>query len=336
MIALRLRMRRFPIAFSPDSPDNSTMGNDKGLPSVLIPYPGPSVDPSTEDIFVYLRPESNGYLVESLILKVIQRNPEYKQRIFFVYLANIPGEFISANHIIERHYLTRMRFAVLGKTLFTEFMKRDFEGRFGQPFDSCRVVGAFEALRILGWTPDQLFELWVPLEDVLITSGQSVKRYGDLFIVNYDIPALVQKNAQGTDIAVMLFRTSIGYERFALMFKEMEKALRDAKILPEGVPVDRVFHYSKGPFEQILDGRDYLYSPAGTHIPCEELSFATFLLQQGIPKETIRGVIEHPIVRYYDEKGSLQENSIYQYTRGDSYPQAQEKFLRINAQVLIR
>lgn len=312
------------------------MGNDKGLPAVLVPYPGPSVDPATEDIFVYLRPESNGYLVESLILKVIQKNPEYKQRIFFVYLANIPGEFILKNHIVERHYQTRLRFAVLGKKLFTEFMRRDFETYFKQPFDQAEIVGSFEALRMLSWTPDQLFELWVPPEDVLVTSGQSVKRFRDLFIVNYDIPALVQKNAQGTDIAVMLFRTSLGYERFALMFKEMERALREAKILAEGVPVDRVFHYSKGPFEQILDGRDYLYSKAGTHIPCEELSFATYLLQKGIPKETIRGVIEHPIVRYYDETGTLRENSIYLYTRGDSYPEAEEKFLHLNSQVLIR
>jgi len=312
------------------------MGNDQGLPSVLIPYPGPSIDPSTEDIFVYLRPESNGYLVESLLLKVIQKNPEYKQRIFFVYLANIPGEFILKNHIVERHYLTRMRFAVLGKMLFTEFMKRDFEDYFKLPFDQADIVGSFEALRRLSWTPDRLFELWVPAEDVLVTSGQSVKRYGGLFIVNYDIPALVQKNAQGTDIAVMLFRTTIGYERFALIFKEMEKALRDAKVLSQGVPADRVFHYSKGPFEQILDGRDYLYSPSGTHIPCEELSFATFLIDKGVPKETIRGVIEHPLVRYYDESGTLRENSIYLYTRGDSYPQAYEKFLAINAQVLLR
>jgi hypothetical protein len=215
-------------------------------------------------------------------------------------------------------------------------MRRDFETYFKRPFHQAEIVGSFEALRRLKWTPEQLFELWVPPEDVLVTSGQSVKRFRDLFIVNYDIPALVQKNAQGTDIAVMLFRTSLGYEQFALIFKQMEQVLREAKILAEGVPVDRVFHYSKGPFEQILDGRDYLYSPSGVPIPCEELSFATYLLQQGIPKETIRGVIEHPIVRYYDETGTLRENSIYLYTRGDTYPKAQEKFLHLVAQVLVR
>ncbi len=312
------------------------MKDDRALPSILIPYPGPSVDPSTEDIFVYLRPETNGYLVESLLLKVIKKNPEYKQRIFFVYFANIPGEFISRHHIVEKHYQTQLRFAVLGKKLFTEYMIQDFERWFGKSFDACRVIGAFEALRVLGWTPDQLFSLWVPTEDVLLTSGQTVKRYGDLFIVNYDIPALVQKNAQGTDIAVMLFRTSVGYEGFSSIFKEMENSLLDAKILPQGIPMNRVFHYSKGPFEQILDGRDYLYSQGGTHIPCEELSFATYLLQKGVPKETIRGVIEHPLVRYQDETGKIRENSIFLYTRGDSYQRAYEKFLNLQAQVLVK
>ncbi|MFQ3620050.1 MAG: hypothetical protein SNJ78_03785 [Spirochaetales bacterium] len=311
------------------------MRDDNGLPTILIPYPGSSVDSSTEDIFVYLRPESNGYLVESIILKVIQKNPEYKHRIFFVYLANIPGEFILEHHIIEKHYLTQFKFAVLGGKLFTPCMQREFETYFQCPFGKCKVVGAFEALRLLSWTPEQLFRLWVPQEDVLSINGQTIKRYKDLFIVNYDIPAILQKHERGTDIAVMLFRTSLGYSQFEVIFQDMEAALRDAKVLPEGVPVNRLLHYSKGPFEQILDGRDYLYAPGGKHIPCEQLSFAQYLLQREVPKETIRGVIEQPIVQYRDSSGSLKENSIFLYTRGDSYGEAYRKFLSIQAQVFL-
>jgi len=308
---------------------------DQELPSVLIPYPGPASEGTSQDICVYLRPESNGVLVESLLLKVLKKNPEYKHRIFFIYLANIPGEFILQNHIVEKHYLTQMRFAVLGGMLFTDFMKKSFERYFHRSFVDSEVIGSFEALRRLGWTPDQLFNLYVPPEDYLVASGQSIKRFKDLFIVNYDIPALLQKNIRGTDIAVMVFRTSLSYEEFRSIFQEMERALREANVLSLGTPASRVFHYSKGPFEQILDGRDYLYASGGIPIPCEELSFALFLLKKDVPKEVIQGIIENPIVRYRDPGGRMHEDSIFLYTKGDSYLKAYEKFMNLTAQVYL-
>ena len=41
-------------------------------PDILIPYKGPdSSAGKTTDIFIYLRPESNGVISESAIMKVI-------------------------------------------------------------------------------------------------------------------------------------------------------------------------------------------------------------------------------------------------------------------------
>ncbi|HKJ86055.1 MAG TPA: hypothetical protein VKA06_08260, partial [Spirochaetia bacterium] len=157
-------------------------------PQILVPYPGPDGSGEIQDIFVYLRPETNGVLVESLLLKVIQGCSQYRSGIRLVYLANFPGQFIVDNHIVERHYAHKFFFAVHGKRAFTSRMKDVFSRRFEVQFADADVIGSFEALQVLDMTPDQLFRLWVPAEDVLHIDGQTIKRYEGRFIVNYDIP----------------------------------------------------------------------------------------------------------------------------------------------------
>ena len=73
-------------------------------PTVVIPYAGTSDDLRCRDIFVYLRPETNGVLAESSLLRVIGNSSLYRERIELIYLANIPGEFIIENKIVEDHY----------------------------------------------------------------------------------------------------------------------------------------------------------------------------------------------------------------------------------------
>jgi hypothetical protein len=304
-------------------------------PAVLIPYPGLSTNPGEQDIFVYLRPESNGVLVESIMLRVIQQDPAYKRRLFLVYLANLPGEFILRNRLTAGHYPVRLRFAEEGARLFTRSMKEVFSREFGVPFSRARILGGFEAMSALNMSCVELFKVWVGDEDIISLNGQTIKKIGDCYVVNPDIPELMHINYEGTNIAVMIFRTTMNYAEFTRIIQMMEKTLVEARILLPKQPSARVFHYSKGPFEQVLDGLGYLFTPGAVHIPLSDLPFSRFLESRGMDFSLTLGYLLHPIIQYADERGRLWEKSIYDYTRENSYEETWEKLLAIKSQALL-
>ena len=304
------------------------------MPQVLVPYPGLDADPSTQDIFVYMRPETNGVVGEREVLRVIEKYPQYKVDLHLVYLANIPGEFIVRNHIVERHYAVKMSFAVHGKRLFTERMKERFREHFDTEFASAPIIGAFEALDRLDVRAEELFSQWVDEPDILVVDGQTVKRVGAFFVVNYDIPALIHKNNRNTDIAVMLFRTQMGYQDFLSLTSKMRQGFIDRGMLGTQGSVSRVFHYSKSPVEQILDGLGYLYSSDGRRIPMRELSFAAFLLQHDVSEAQIGGLLDNPIATFETSRGRI-EDSVIAYTRNESYERALEKIRTMVSQYRI-
>lgn len=301
-----------------------------------MPYPGPDGSGAIQDIFVYLRPETNGVLVESLLLRAIQGCSQYRSGIRLVYLANFPGQFIVDNHIVERHYAHKFFFAVHGKRAFTSRMKEAFSRRFGLPFADADVIGSFEALRVLDVTPDELFQLWVPAEDVLHVEGQTIKRYDGWYIVNYDMPALLHKNSRNTDIAVMLFRCNTDYRYFAELTDEMREALVERSVLSANVPSSRAFHYSKGPMEQLLDASDYLRRRDGDTVSLDKLSFVVYAAQHGYTAEGLLGVVRSPICVFELPDGSLLEENVFTYTATDTYPEALEKIGTIRAQLWMR
>jgi hypothetical protein len=311
------------------------MASENHNPSILIPYPGMSTNPGEQDIFVCLRPESNGVLVESIMLKVIQQNPDYKKRLFLAYLANLPGEFILRNRITADHYPVRLRFAKEGVRLFTGYMKDAFSREFGVPFSEAKILGGFEALKTLGMSSAELFNVWVAQKNVMTLNGQTIKKIGGCFVVNPDIPELMRTNYEGTNIAVMIFRTTMNYAEFTRIVQMIEKALVDARILLPERPAARIFHYSKGPFEQIQDGRGYLFTPDAVNIPLSDLPFSRFLASRGMDFSVTLGCLRNPIIRYAATDGSIREKNIYEYTRECSYEEAWEKLLAIKSQALL-
>ncbi|HUX12814.1 MAG TPA: hypothetical protein VMW87_07275 [Spirochaetia bacterium] len=305
------------------------------LPKVLIPYPGPTEDPRQQDIFVYFRPETNGVRVESAVLKVIEHCPAYKHDMNLVYLANVPGEYITEQHIVEHYYALKLDFAVYGKDRFTPHMKEAFTQTFRIPFVEADIVGSFEALRRLGLGPEELFALWVPEDDLAVINGQSVKRVGQSYIVNYDIPALLHKNSRGTDIAVMIFRVGLGYSFFNDLVEQIRDSLIQNGVTNPKTPPSRAFHYSKGPFEQILDGFGYLLTPELQSASLADLTFSTFLTRNGVDFDIIRGVIQHPILHFKEETGKIVEENLFSYTLFDDYETALHKLNTMVAQVVL-
>ncbi len=299
----------------------------EAVPQILVPLRPITPQQSGQDIVVYLRPESNGISTESTLFKVLA-TPQWKDKITLSYLANLPGEFILRHRIVEHHYAVRLDFAARGRTAFTPSMRSALERFFGIPFEKAQILGAFEALQLLRLSAEELFQLWVPVYDILEIEGQLVKRLHDnVFVINYDIPALLHKNHAGTDVAVMLFRTSLDYEGFKPLIDQMREALIQANMLDPSKTERRVFHYSKGPFEQLLDALGYIWTSATERISLTEMQFAQFLKTKGMTDEQILRYITHPI-GVFDAGGRQIEQNLFSFTLFDSYEEAWNKTVR--------
>lgn len=306
------------------------------MPTVIIPYKWPISEPSHQDVFVYLRPETNGVRVESLLLRTVRDNPYYDENITLAYLANVPGDFIERNRVIEEHYRDRIYFTLKGKEGFTPYMRRRFEEFFHADFAAARIIGPFEAMRREGWTSEQLFELHVEEEDLCVICAQTIKRVDDLYIINYDIPGILHKNHARTDVAVMIFRSNLESPGFQTLIEDIRDRLVEGEVLSPQTPLSHALHYSKSPFEQILDASGYLYEPDGSHCPFDTIRYSRWLIEHELPERAIRGVLRHPIFSFLEPEGERVEEHIFVYTSGDSYEAAHQKLGRAVAQVLLR
>ncbi len=308
-------------------------------PTILVPYIPAPADCGCQDVFFYLRPETNGIQVESRIMRVIQQDDRYRDSIELAYLANLPGSFILENRIVRRHYHIKIHFARKGVDAFTEYMKKAFRDFTGINSDSVEILGAFDACDALGLSGEELFHTWVPVEDMLTVCGQSIKKVQGTWVVNYDIPAILQSNNMDTDIAVMIFRTPLGYSDIHQMVESIGRELHHSDLLKKEVPLARAFHYSKGPFEQILDAEGYLYRENGESWGIESSRFCSYLTEiKGFSFEEVAGALNHSIFGFHHSTpggDGYREEDIFLYTRGDSYPEAAEKLSRTAAQYCV-
>ncbi len=291
-------------------------------PTVMIRYPGPCIDREVQDIVLYLRPETNGVRTESCMLKVLRDDPSYKDFYSLVYLANLPGEFMAAHRIVERRYALRVRFAREGASAFTPTMKKAFEAHFGAAFETAPVVGAYEALERLAMSEEELFEVWVEEKDFTKIHLQSIKRVRGLYVVNYDIPALLRRDMQAADVFVMILRSFAPYARVHALIDRMCAALEEAGIISVRQPPSRIFHYSTSPFTQILDGIFYVYGPGPVN-PAD-LSFYAYLLRHGVEAHAIDRALDRQILRFATARGVV-ERHLFEHTYEDSYAEAFEK-----------
>lgn len=304
-------------------------------PTIVVPFSGACDSPACQDIFVYLRPESNGVAVESAIMRGISKIPDWQNHINLVYLANLPGDFLNAQGVVEEHYRTKIKFARRGKALFTPFMVKMFSIYFRVNFEESEVLGSFKALSVLKLDEEELFRLWVSEDDMFMINGQTIKRVGKYYIVNSDIPAILHKNNEKTDIAVMVFRTIFWGNDFYNVIEKMTEVLMAEDILHSRSQFSHVFHYSKGPFEQILDAVGFLYDSAGNHLPLQSISFYNFLLEKGLTPMEIDHFISQPLLQFINAEGDIEEKSIFQVTKDLSYEESWRIIRSATAQVLL-
>ncbi len=305
-------------------------------PRILIPYtPRTGERGEEQEFFITLRPEANGVAAESSLLKTVRNNPIYKNNVSFVYLANISGDYIINHRIVEQHYHLKISYARHGTSLFTPFMKDVFQDFFQIPFWEAEISGSFQALSRLGCSEDELFRIRVKRKDMIEINGQNIKRIGDIFVVNYDIPAILHKNSHVTDIAVMIFRSTLGSDDFAEMIREMGENLVKEGILHPDLPISRIFHYSKSPFEFLLDASGYLLKSDFTPYPLGNMDFPRFLNSRGLPLKIIEGVLKYPLLSYRSPAGGLVERDIFQYTFGNTFEASYRKLISASGQCYI-
>ena len=287
----------------------------------MIPYPGPCLDRDVQDIVLYLRPETNGVRTESVMLKALREDPGSRDLYSLVYLANLPGAFIASRRIVERRYALRERFAREGAAAFTPTMKRQFEQHFGVRFDGAPVVGAYEALSRLGITEEGLFAVWVDERQFTRIHQQSIKLVQGLYVVNYDIPALLHRDNHKTDVFTMILRCFAPYAEIHALIDRMCAALEAAGIISARRPPSRVFHASSGPFVQVLDGLCYVYSAAAEPVAAGDLSFGAWLAGRGVGGPALEGLLREPIMRFRTAAGVV-ERHLFDHTIECSYAEA--------------
>jgi hypothetical protein len=304
-------------------------------PTIVVPFAGVCQSSLCQDVFVYLRPESNGIAVESVLMKGVSKVPDWQNNINLVYLANLPGDFLHEKGVVEEHYQTRIKFAGKGKSIFTPYMGRVFSDHYKVDFKEANIIGSYSALPVLGLNEDELFKLWVEVEDMLMVNGQTIKRIGKYFVVNSDIPAILNKNNSKTDIAVMIFRTVFWGRDFYNVILNMTKVLLEEGILHSESQFSHVFHYSKGPFEQILDAVGFLYDTKGNHLPLQNIRFYNFLLEKGLTQKAINHFIRQPLFQFRNDEGDIEEKSIFHITKDLSYDESWKILKSATAQVLL-
>jgi hypothetical protein len=148
-------------------------------------------------------------------------------------------------------------------------------------------------------------------------------------------PALLDKNNKGTDIAIMVFRTNLGYSHVRGLVRSMHSALVNSGIINPKFDPSRAFHYSKGPFEQIMDGIGYLYTQNRETIALKHFTFAHYLMEKGIDESVICGCLMNPIVGIEDDEGNIREINLFQHTSGMNYGQAFSALERVRHQTVL-
>ena len=303
-------------------------------PTIVLPYTGPSEDPAIQDIFLLLRPEINGVFGERSILRIIGSQPEYKQRIRLVYFANIPNDVFTHSGHFEAYYAQKLHFAFNGKRAFSPDMQKQFSEFFNVDFDVTPILTPFEAQHALRIDSEELFNIWVEDSDNLSIYGQTIKRYQGHYIINYDMPALLRRARIQSDFAVMLFRMELPYEYFNDLSQKIWESLRNDGLVHEHRRLERSFHYSRSPFDQIRDALCFLYTAPETSATLPEISFSNFLLHKGMRDEQIKYFTMYPLVSIQNEIAQ-HEVSLWEEAKNRTFTQAYELLQQVISQPII-
>ncbi len=258
-------------------------------PDILIPYNCRKAA-GRPVIILAVRPETNRVGYEATLVRAVHSLCDS------VYMANLSGRFMNEKAVTLHHYATQLRFAVGGKVELERYpeMVGRFENYFKTSFEKAKIVGAYDAILVYGLKKDadELFETMVPREDLLEFYGQTIKKIGEYFVVNYDIPAVVTRHGEHTDIFVTALLPNEG-----VSIPEINRRIYDTfmsddsiKLLDEESRQDmawydrvrRTYHLSKSHVEAMFDLTDFVFNEDGTALTYDRTPLGNFLVSRGV------------------------------------------------------
>ncbi|MBN2435411.1 MAG: hypothetical protein JXK07_09135 [Spirochaetes bacterium] len=281
------------------------------IADILIPFNAERVTEDSLVFSLYVRPESNRVDYEALIAKGLKGigTP--------VFMANYNGELIKHKHIVMNHYFLHYLFALHAKDEMLKYPEfcHAFETKFGLSVKKAAVFGAFEYLdsdNNAGFSEKTLFHHYVFEDDFLKFHGHTVKKIGNCYVVDYDIPSIIKSYNTKSNILIISVCCCEGHSIDELnysLFSLFEKA----GVLPGNkspVPwynqVKRLYHISSGHIEAMFDLTDFTINSENCSISYVETPLGKTLIRKGIfSRNGMEDILDYfkkyPLVYYHEE-----------------------------------
>lgn len=283
-------------------------------PDIAVPFESHNCDNASAFV-IAARPKTNTLTYESVILKAITSHIE------LLYMANLSGNVVQNSGIIESQYGVQFQFAKDGKKCVAKYpeMVEAFEKKYKINFEKAPLIGALEAVSTyrdeIGKSSEELFHTMVDDEDFLLMYGQTVKRVGRYFVLNYDIPAVFHKHNQRTNIFVIAARL----KNPGLDFSTLNHAIYDGLIRNPSIQiidryshkelawynqVRRTYHISNSHLKAMFDMTDYVLDEHRCPVSFDCTPLGRKLLSRGnVSLQNLLEVKKNPLVRIELESG---------------------------------
>lgn len=304
--------------------------SEKITPDIIIDYM-----PLNEDFMpvavIYVRPETNQVSYEKAILKGAL---PYSDVIF---MANLNGMLFIRDALILDHYACQYRFAIYGVDEIKKYpeMVDKVENYFGVHLSPEKFIGSFDAILKLNISAEKLFNTFVDEKSFLKLYGQTIKKYDDLYIINYDLPAIIEKYNDKSNVFIVVVKfknEKITFDKINYSIAiEMEKdnnllfycadIYKDISLIEK---VKRTYHFSSTHIMAMFDMTDFVFDSNCKRISVTETPFGHYLIKNNfLTKERLIKLREYPMV-YVSVNGKRELLNIIEDTKGISFDESVE------------
>lgn len=302
-----------------NSNGNSELDTLQIMPDILIDYFF-DMDRIAPVGVIYVRPESNFVSYEKAIIKGIQKYADV------IYMANLNGLIFIKDALILEHHSSEYRFAIYGKDEMAKYpeMIGEFEKHFNAKFEDAEIIGSFESILKLGINQEELFNTFVDRNHFLRFYGQTIKKINNLYIFNYDLPALIGRYTPKTNVFVIVIK----FKNENHKFKEINYSVSDEIINNGNAPIifsenemfnemdmiekiKRTYHFSKNHIAAMFDMIDFVFKSDGSHLTYVDTLLGNMLINNHKVKlDSLKKLKEYPIV-YLKDNGNKRLVNIF-------------------------
>lgn len=305
-------------------------------PDIIIPFIY-NLEEVRPCVVIYVRPQTNKLNYEKAIILACQQYGE------IVYLANIGGKIFIDNLLILEHYATQYLFAMHSKSIIAEYpeMIKKIEQHFNLDFQKIDIISPFDAILKLKITSAELFNTIVDECDFLRIYGQTIKKIGDCFVINYDIPeiiaeytpqtnvftcaAILKEHSKITDLNQAIFDNLKTNDSTPIIDKDIYKAHKWFET------VKRTYHISYNHVAAMFDMKDFVFSAKGDEIDFTEIPLASHLINSGILTcEDLLAIKRFSLVYINDDNGEKKLINIQEEAKNMTLEECIELFKKID------